>query len=53
VFQEESAVIREEVTQVNLHRHNQICMYPNLKGNGDNDAREIWSSCCSACCTCL
>ena len=43
LFQEESAILRENVLYVNLPRHNQTYLYPKLKGYRDNDARKMWS----------
>jgi hypothetical protein len=37
MFQEESAILRQKVSQVKLHRNNQKYLYPNFevrKGNG-------------------
>jgi hypothetical protein len=40
VFQEESAILWENVSQVNLHLYNQIYLQAKLKGCGDNDEKK-------------
>jgi hypothetical protein len=35
-FQGESATLNEKVPLVKLHRHNQKCLQPTLKGKADN-----------------
>ena len=41
VLQEESAILRKSVPQVNLHRYNQADPLPKFKPYGDNDSIKI------------
>jgi hypothetical protein len=52
VSQEESAILRENVPYVKVHRYNPKYLYPKLNGYGDNGQRNVWSSCGSTYCTC-
>jgi hypothetical protein len=40
VYQEESAILWENVPLVNLYRYNQTYPYPTLNGYRDNDTRK-------------
>ena len=39
----ESAIIWENVSQVNLHLYKQTCLHAKMKGYGDNDATKMRS----------
>jgi hypothetical protein len=41
IFQEEIAILRENVPYVNLYWYNQTYLYSKLYGCGDNDARRV------------
>jgi hypothetical protein len=45
MFYEESAVLRENVPDINLHRYNQTYLHPQLNHYGDNYARKMRYSC--------
>jgi hypothetical protein len=41
VSQEESSKVRENVSNVEVHRHNPKNLYPKLNGYGDNGQRSL------------